>query len=78
MSWADVHPCVPRRFCAAFFKGDHPYPQQLYTRAARYFDESPYSHGEVVFSDGLSASSTLMDKPRGVRIKQINFSRGRL
>jgi hypothetical protein len=34
-------------------------------------DNGPYSHDELVFSDGMSASASWMDD--GVRFKEINF-----
>lgn len=40
----------------------------------RWWDDGPYSHVELVFSDGTSASSSLSDG--GVRFKQISYDSG--
>jgi hypothetical protein len=61
-------------FRACFYKGTHPGLPGLYNRAVRWWDNSDYSHMEIQFSDGLSASSSFMDG--GVRFKQINYSTG--
>ena len=56
---------------AAFYKGTRPGWQGLYSRAARFIDRGPYSHCELIFSDGLSASASYIDK--GVRMKRIDY-----
>lgn len=57
---------------AAFYKGTRPGWQGLYSRAVRAIDRGPYSHCELVFSDGMSASASYIDK--GVRFKHIDYS----
>jgi hypothetical protein len=37
----------------------------------------PYAHAELVFSDGVSFSSTSMDQPPGPRFKRIDYSDAR-
>lgn len=59
-------------FRIAFYKGTHPGIPGIYNRAVRLRGRGPYSHVEIQFSDGLSASSSFMDK--GVRFKQIEYS----
>lgn len=44
----------------------------LYNRSVRAWENGPYSHGELVFSDDMSASASFMDK--GVRFKRIEFN----
>jgi hypothetical protein len=61
-------------FKAAFFKGTHAGLPGIYNRAVRLRGRGPYSHVELVFSDGMAASSSYMDG--GVRFKQIDFSDG--
>lgn len=56
----------------AFYKGTRPGIAGLYNRLGRWIDHGPYSHCEIVFSDGMSASSSFMD--RGVRMKYIGYS----
>lgn len=56
---------------AAFYKGTRPGLQGIYSRAVQLVDRGPYSHCELVFSDGLSASASYIDK--GVRFKVINY-----
>ena len=55
----------------AFYKATLPGVQGLYSRLVRFIDRGAYSHCELVFSDGMSASSSFLD--RGVRFKQIDF-----
>ena len=55
----------------AFYKGTRKGLQGLYSRLARWVDSGPYSHCELVFSDGLSASASFIDG--GVRFKQIKY-----
>ena len=57
---------------AAFYKGTRPGLQGIYSRAVRFIDRGPYSHSELVFSDGLSASASYIDG--GVRFKKIDYS----
>lgn len=57
---------------AAFYKATRPGLQGIYSRAARWIDRGPYSHCELVFSDGLSASASWMDG--GVRFKRIDYN----
>lgn len=59
---------------AAFYTGTQPGLPGLYNRLARYLDNGPFSHSELVFDDGVSASSSWMDG--GVRFKRIGFSSG--
>ena len=56
---------------AAFYKGTRPGWQGIYSRGVRFIDRGPYSHCELVFSDGLSASASYIDG--GVRFKQIAY-----
>ena len=56
---------------AAFYKGTRPGWQGIYSRGVRFIDRGPYSHAELVFSDGLSASDSWMDG--GVRFKRIDY-----
>lgn len=67
-----LHHTVPRGLSVALYKGTRPGLSGLYNRVGRFLDRGPYSHCEVVFSDGLSGSSSFMDK--GVRLKQINYT----
>lgn len=57
---------------AAFYRGTRPGLQGIYSRAVRAIDRGPYSHCELVFSDGLSASASWVDG--GVRFKDIDYS----
>jgi hypothetical protein len=60
------------KFQAAFYKGT---PTKLASKifdwGVRHLDSGPYSHMELVFSDGMSASSSFADG--GVRFKNITF-----
>lgn len=56
---------------AAFYKGTRPGLAGLYNRLVRFWSRGQYSHIELVFSSGLSASSSYMDG--GVRYKKIDF-----
>lgn len=58
---------------AAFYKGTRPGLQGIYSRAVRLIDCGPYSHVELVFSDGLSASASYIDG--GVRFKDVDYSK---
>ena len=55
----------------AFYKGTHSGVPGLYNRLVRWWTKGPYSHVELVFSDGLCASSSHMDG--GVRFKWIDL-----
>lgn len=55
----------------AFYKGTHKGLAGVYNRLVRSFDSGKYSHCELIFSDGMSASSSFMDG--GVRFKQIIY-----
>lgn len=57
---------------AAFYKGTRPGLQGIYSRAVRVIDRGPYSHCELVFSDGMSGSASYIDG--GVRLKRIDYS----
>jgi len=59
------------KFKAAFYKGTHPGMAGVYNRLVRWWTRSPYSHVELVFSDGQAGSSSAMDG--GVRLKAIDF-----
>ena len=56
---------------AAFYKATRPGLQGIYSRAVRWIDRGPYSHCELVFSDGLSGSASYIDG--GVRFKRIDY-----
>lgn len=60
------------KFRIAFFKGTRPGIEGVYNRLGRLLDHGPYSHAELVFSDGMSGSASYMDG--GVRIKYIGYS----
>ncbi len=47
----------------------------LFNRGVRVWDRTPYSHGELIFSDGMSGSSSFVDG--GVRLKKIIYSSDR-
>jgi hypothetical protein len=57
---------------AAFYKATPPGVRGLYNRGIQAWTDSPYSHVELIFSDGLAASSSFMD--HGVRFKYIDFA----
>ena len=60
---------------AAFYKSTRAGWSGLYNRLVRWWTCGPYSHVELIFSDGMAASSSFMD--RGVRFKQIDFDPAR-
>ncbi|WP_434033729.1 hypothetical protein [Cupriavidus sp. a3] len=60
---------------AAFYRGTRPGIAGLYNRLVRWWCRSPYSHCELIFSDGMAASASYMDG--GVRFKAIEFSADR-
>jgi hypothetical protein len=61
----------PIDFGLALFKGTRQFPQSIANHIGRYLDKGPYSHAEMVYSDGLSGSSSVVDK--GVRFKHIQY-----
>lgn len=52
----------------AFYKGN----RSVYNAIIRVWDAGPYSHCEIVFTDGLTASASYSDGKR-VRSKTIDF-----
>jgi hypothetical protein len=56
---------------ATFYKATRPGLAGLYNRIVRWWISGPYSHVELIFSDGMAASASFMDG--GVRFKQIDF-----
>ena len=68
----DMHPFVPKGLAVAFYKGNRPGMKGVLSRIGRHLDHGPYSHTEMIFSDGLSASSSYEDG--GVRFKRIRYS----
>ena len=56
---------------AAFYRATRPGWQGLYSQGVRFIERGPYSHCELVFSDGQSASASWMDG--GVRCKRIDY-----
>ena len=68
-------------FHAAFYKAVKPGIPGVYNRIVQGFEQGPYSHCEAVFSDGVAASASFMD--RGVRFvgeglqEKINFHSGK-
>lgn len=59
-------------FRAAFYKGTRPGLPGIYNRTVRWGRQSPHSHAELIFSDGVAASASYMDG--GVRFKEIDFN----
>ena len=57
---------------AAFYKGTRPGLAGHYNRLVRWWEPGPFSHVELIFSDGMATSSSFADG--GVRFKQIEFS----
>lgn len=55
----------------ALYKATRPGLQGIYSRVVRWVDGGPYSHCEIQFSDGMSASSSFIDG--GVRFKRIDY-----
>jgi len=62
-------------FIAAFYRGTRPGLGGLYNWAVRKRGRGPYSHCELVFSDGMSGSASFMDG--GVRLKKIKYDSSR-
>jgi hypothetical protein len=56
---------------AAFYKATRPGLAGIYNRLVRWWCRGPYSHCELVFSDGMAASASFFDG--GVRTKRIDF-----
>ena len=56
----------------AFYKGTKSGKNGIYNRGVRWIEDGEYSHCELIFSDGISASSSFMDG--GVRFKEIDYS----
>jgi hypothetical protein len=59
------------QFRAAFYKGTHASLPGIYNRLVRWWTRSTYSHVELIFPWGASASSSALDG--GVRYKTIEF-----
>lgn len=62
-------------FRAAFYRGTRPGIAGGYNYAVRAWTSSPYSHVELIFSDGWAGSSSFADG--GVRLKRIEFDPAR-
>ena len=56
----------------AFYKGTRKGVSGLYSRGVRFIEKGKYSHCELVFSNGISASASFLDG--GVRFKEIKYS----
>lgn len=59
----------------ALYKSTHTGTAGIYNRLVRWWDHGLYSHCEIIFSDGKSASSSYLDK--GVRFKDIVYDPSR-
>ncbi|MBA4009087.1 MAG: hypothetical protein C0486_09955 [Erythrobacter sp.] len=59
----------------AFYKGRRSGFAGLFDTAVRWWTRGPYSHVELVFPDGIAASSSNRDG--GVRFKRIDFAADR-
>ena len=55
----------------AFYKGTRSGIAGIYSRGVRFITKGKYSHCELIFSDGMSASASFMDG--GVRFKRIEY-----
>jgi hypothetical protein len=55
----------------ACYKGKRGGTAGFFDAAVRWWTRGPYSHVELVFSDGVSASSSMRDG--GVRFKEIEY-----
>lgn len=62
-------------FQVAFYRGTRPGIPGIYNRLVRARGRGPHSHMELIFSDGLSGSSSFADG--GVRLKKIDYSTDR-
>lgn len=58
-------------FQAKFYLGTRPGLPGMYNRLVRNWEKGNFSHCELLFSDGVSASASFMD--HGVRFKQIDY-----
>ena len=58
-------------FAAALYKSTRPGLPGLFNRAVRMIEHGPYSHAEIVFSDGVCGSCSFMDG--GMRLKAIEL-----
>jgi len=56
----------------AFYKGTRSGLAGIYSRGVRFVTKGKYSHCEIIFSDGMSASASFVDG--GVRFKAIDYS----
>jgi len=56
----------------AFYKSTHPGFKGIYNWLVRGWECGPYSHCELIFDDGVAASSSFADG--GVRFKKIDFN----
>jgi hypothetical protein len=66
---------------AAFYKGTQTGMAGVYNRLVRAFESGPYSHCELVFNNGDSASATFMHggvrfTGPGHKVPRINFANG--
>lgn len=59
-------------FQIAFYKGTHVGVKGWYNRLVRWWTRGPFSHVEVVFSDGACGSASYVDG--GVRYTSIDFN----
>ena len=57
----------------ASYKAIRPGFSGLFSRLVRWWTSSEYSHTELIFSDGVSGSSSFLDK--GVRLKSIVYDK---
>jgi hypothetical protein len=57
---------------AAFYKSTRPGIAGWYNRIVRWWEQGPYSHCELIFSNGIAASASYLDG--GVRFKEIVFN----
>jgi hypothetical protein len=55
----------------ASYKSIRPGLSGIFSRLVRWWTNSQYSHTELIFSDGTSASSSFIDG--GVRFKEISY-----
>ena len=55
----------------AFYKGTRPGVAALFSILVRWWLRGKYSHCELIFSDGISGSSSWLDG--GVRLKRIDY-----
>lgn len=56
----------------AFYKSTRPGIQGVYSRLVRVVDKGSYSHCELVFTSGISASASYIDG--GIRFKEIDYN----